>query len=216
MVVEASHVGLLNKSFQPSDQIRALRTIGRQRVEQVRAASMCIQRLARSSWSRRQPRKPGHMLITRQQLFAVAVLVPLIATTCGCNCWRCRVKPAATQTLPSPLPVPLDAIVPTDSNGTISPATAASRFGVSADGAATFSYAIWIPQGRRNIEPNLAVVYNSGSGNGLLGTGWSLSGLSSITPCKRDMARDGYNAAVGFPQPDMTGHFDAAFCMATA
>jgi transposase len=40
--------GLLNNSFQPSDQIRVLRTYWRQRAEQVRAASMCIQRMQKA------------------------------------------------------------------------------------------------------------------------------------------------------------------------
>jgi transposase len=40
--------GLLNNSFQPRDQIRVLRTYWRQRTEQVRAASMCIQRMQKA------------------------------------------------------------------------------------------------------------------------------------------------------------------------
>jgi transposase len=40
--------GLLNNSFQPSDQVRVLRTYWRQRGEQVRAASMCIQRMQKA------------------------------------------------------------------------------------------------------------------------------------------------------------------------
>lgn len=40
--------GLLNNSFQPSDQVRVLRTYWRQRTEQVRAASMCIQRMQKA------------------------------------------------------------------------------------------------------------------------------------------------------------------------
>jgi transposase len=37
--------GLLNNSFQPSDEVRVLRTYWRQRADQVRAASICIQRM---------------------------------------------------------------------------------------------------------------------------------------------------------------------------
>lgn len=40
--------GLLNNSFQPSDEIRVLRTYWRQRADQVRAASMCIQRMQKA------------------------------------------------------------------------------------------------------------------------------------------------------------------------
>jgi hypothetical protein len=37
--------GLLNNSFQPSDEVRVLRTYWRQRADQVRAAAICIQRM---------------------------------------------------------------------------------------------------------------------------------------------------------------------------
>jgi RHS repeat-associated protein len=77
---------------------------------------------------------------------------------------------------------------------------------VSADGAATYSYALWTPQGRRGIEPNLTLAYNSRAANGPVGVGWSLQGLSAITRCKRDVARDGYNAAIQFDSTD-------AFCL---
>ena len=40
--------GLLNNSFQPSNRVRVLRTYWRQRTEQVRAASMCIQRMQKA------------------------------------------------------------------------------------------------------------------------------------------------------------------------
>jgi len=104
------------------------------------------------------------------------------------------------------LPVPPETIVPTDSEANVSPAAAAGLFAVSADGAGTYSFPIWTPNGRRNIEPSLAVVYNSRLENGTLGIGWSLKGLSLITRCKRDIARDGYNAAIQFTSDD-------AFCL---
>ena len=40
--------GLLNNSFQPSDEIRILRTYWRQRADQVRAASICVQRMQKA------------------------------------------------------------------------------------------------------------------------------------------------------------------------
>jgi RHS repeat-associated protein len=105
---------------------------------------------------------------------------------------------------PAPLPVPTDSIVPTDSNSTGAPA--AGRFSVNSDGAATYFYPIWTPAGRRGIQPTIAIVYNSTKENGALGVGWVLQGLSGITRCKRDVARDGFNAAIQFDQSD-------AFCL---
>jgi RHS repeat-associated protein len=46
-------------------------------------------------------------------------------------------------------------------------------------GKATFSLPISVPAGRKGMQPNIALSYASGSGNGLLGVGWSLE-LGSI------------------------------------
>ena len=43
------------------------------------------------------------------------------------------------------------------------------------------------------MQPKLSLVYASGGGNGLLGPGWSISGLSSIARCPRTWAQDGPN-----------------------
>lgn len=58
--------------------------------------------------------------------------------------------------------------------------TPAGAHGVSQfTGAFTYSYPIVAPPGRRGIQPNLALVYNSQARNGWLGVGWGL-GLASI------------------------------------
>ncbi|MFV0502056.1 MAG: SpvB/TcaC N-terminal domain-containing protein, partial [Bacteroidales bacterium] len=47
-------------------------------------------------------------------------------------------------------------------------------------GTANLSYPITVPQGRRGMQPDLNITYNSSGGNGWLGLGWDLS-ISSIT-----------------------------------
>ncbi len=48
------------------------------------------------------------------------------------------------------------------------------------NGTANMNYPIEIPAGRQGMQPNLAVSYNSGGGNGWLGVGWDIS-IPSIT-----------------------------------
>ncbi len=48
------------------------------------------------------------------------------------------------------------------------------------NGTANLSYPIEIPAGRQGMQPNLALTYSSGGGNGWLGVGWDIS-IPSIT-----------------------------------
>ncbi len=54
-------------------------------------------------------------------------------------------------------------------------------FNVSGIGAATYTIPIEVPAGRAGITPNISLNYNSMAGNGPLGIGWSIGGLSSIS-----------------------------------
>ena len=71
-------------------------------------------------------------------------------------------------------------------------------FDVSATGAATYSIPIKIPQGVGGMQPTLAIVYNSQAGNGMLGWGCNLSGMSVITRGPKDMYHDGTAKALTF------------------
>ena len=73
-------------------------------------------------------------------------------------------------------------------------------FAVSDSGAATYSIPIQVPPGAAGMQPNVALNYNSQGGNGLLGLGWSLSGLSVITRCAQTEAQDGSKTGINYDQ----------------
>ena len=82
------------------------------------------------------------------------------------------------------------------------PMDSGGQFTVSESGAATYALPITVPPGTAGMEPKLALTYNSQGGNGLLGVGWSLSGLSAITRCPRTTAQDGAKGGVNFDAND--------------
>ena len=69
--------------------------------------------------------------------------------------------------------------------------TLAGAFSVSASGDAAYSIPLPVLPGRAGIEPKLAITYSSSGDDGPLGHGFSLTGLSAITRCARNVAQDG-------------------------
>ena len=80
--------------------------------------------------------------------------------------------------------------------------TTLGSFDVDAQGAATYSIPLEVPPGINGMQPSLSLNYNSQSGNGLLGMGWSLGGLSSISRCAQNLAQDGKIHGVDFSNQD--------------
>jgi hypothetical protein len=70
-----------------------------------------------------------------------------------------------------------------------------STFNVSNTGSATYSIPVWAPPGVMGISPQLALSYSSQGGNGLLGVGWSVGGLSTVSRCSKTVAQDGVGGA---------------------
>lgn len=73
---------------------------------------------------------------------------------------------------------------------------------VNQTGAATYAIPVALPPGTASVVPNLSVFYSSQGRNGLLGVGWTLSGLSSIGRCSRTVAQDGVLGGVNFDAND--------------
>jgi hypothetical protein len=77
-----------------------------------------------------------------------------------------------------------------------------AQFAVTEGGAASLTVPIQVPRGIGGMEPQLALTYSSGAGNGLLGLGWSLQGPSAITRCPMSRAIDGVRGTVTFTASD--------------
>ena len=75
-------------------------------------------------------------------------------------------------------------------------------FDVDQTGAATYSVPIEVPPGTAGMQPNLSLEYNSHRSDGLVGVGWSLKGISSITRCPKTIAQDGAAGSVKFDLND--------------
>ena len=71
------------------------------------------------------------------------------------------------------------------------------EFRVSESGAATYAIPLSLPGGTAGVVPQLSLNYASNAGNGPIGVGWSLSGLSAISRCGKNMAQnDGIIAGI--------------------
>ncbi|MES5484930.1 RHS repeat-associated core domain-containing protein [Bradyrhizobium sp. INPA03-11B] len=83
-----------------------------------------------------------------------------------------------------------------------SPMAIDGQFNVTRVGGATYAIPIVVPPGTAEVVPRLSLTYSSQSGNGLLGVGWTLDGLPSITRCGQTIVQDGKAAGVAFTSAD--------------
>ena len=80
------------------------------------------------------------------------------------------------------------------------------QFNVSQTGAATYTIPIAVPPGSAGLVPALSLDYSSQGGDGIVGVGWTLSGLPSISRCPRTLAQDSVHGGVNYDSNDR-------FCM---
>ncbi|MGK3998677.1 RHS repeat-associated core domain-containing protein [Sorangium sp. So ce1024] len=138
-------------------------------------------------------------------------LIPLLMfLTCvlaqgGCQCLlddpplepphglvACRTERAHRPATPRPAPE-----VETVAAGTI-PGT----FSISSTGEAVYTMELATVPSRAGMGPRLQLVYRSDGGDGVLGNGFSIAGLSAITRCPKNLAQDGEIRGVRYDGDD--------------
>ena len=102
-----------------------------------------------------------------------------------------------TPIQPKPFAVPAQPIVAASSDGYLP-----SSWSVTPKGEFTFTMPLAVPPGRAGMAPALSLDYASGTGNGIAGVGWSVTGFSTITRGGRVWARDGATDGVDFSVRD--------------
>jgi RHS repeat-associated protein len=93
-------------------------------------------------------------------------------------------------------------VPPVGPDGPTTVGTLPGNFAVSAFGQATYTIPLQLPAGRNGIAPELGLAYNSAGGNGYLGKGWGLTGLSAIQRCLRTIAQDGTPSGITYTEAD--------------
>ena len=106
-------------------------------------------------------------------------------------------------------PPPLDAV--SDRVG-----ATVGEFRVTESGSASYQVPITVTPGTAGVEPKLALVYDSNSGDSTMGPGWSLSGASAITRCRPTRESGDFivsGAPVDGDSQNITFHPRDRFCL---
>jgi hypothetical protein len=114
-----------------------------------------------------------------------------------------------TPTSPVALPEPTE----TGPTGKSFNGMLTGQLGVSPTGAATYAVPIQIPPGIAGMAPNLNLVYNSQSGQGIAGQGWDMTGLSTISRCRKTHPQDGYAQSVRMTATPITDTSGDGVCL---
>lgn len=75
-------------------------------------------------------------------------------------------------------------------------------FSVNEAGAATYDVPVTVAPGVAGVTPQIALSYSSQAGNGLMGQGWDISGLSAISRCRQTRAVDGISKPIAWNTDD--------------
>jgi hypothetical protein len=85
---------------------------------------------------------------------------------------------------------------------TVAAGTIPGAFSITSTGEALYTMDLASPPSRAGMGPGLQIVYRSDGGDGVLGNGFSLAGLSAITRCPKSLAQDGEIRGVRYDGDD--------------
>ena len=123
--------------------------------------------------------------IAPRALLALAVLLVAGAASGGGGTVA---DPRVAPSMPIPIALPTNPVIAAvKGSGDYLP----GFWDVTSSGGFTYSIPLEVPAGRNGMEPSLSLSYSSATRNGILGAGWSLSGLSRITRCNKTIATEG-------------------------
>ncbi|CAN0573276.1 unnamed protein product, partial [Laminaria digitata] len=69
--------------------------------------------------------------------------------------------------------------------------TSEGVFDVNMQGSANYRIQVSVPKGLNGHSPSLSINYNDKSGNSILGQGWGLSGIRTVSRCSKTPEQDG-------------------------
>ncbi|RKH89664.1 hypothetical protein D7Y21_09840 [Corallococcus sp. AB045] len=137
----------------------------------------------------------------------ISVLVGALASLPLLHCAPAPASPHQVASQAAPLGLPSDTVLATETVNGLAVGTLSGQGLVRHGGTAAYSIPLWVPDGRAGMQPGLALQYDSGMGNGELGVGWSLSGLSRITRCRRTTLHEGADREIRFDNGDAGDRF---------
>lgn len=111
---------------------------------------------------------------------------------------------ASTEAIPTPTDSNAGAGNPSGIVGSNNFHDTQGNIEVNGGGQLQFTLPIALPPGVKSVAPQINLVYTSGSGNGIAGYGWNLSGITSITRMSKTIEKDGEVKGI---QLDNTDYF---------
>ena len=78
-----------------------------------------------------------------------------------------------------------------------------AKAGTTQNGAVTYDIPIYTPPGTNGMQPSVSISYNSQGSAGVVGFGWSISGLSVISRAGKNQYHHGKTQAITYTDADL-------------